>query len=116
MDVPQLRLGTVQLPGVAGELQKQGATASLVRELGDNYETYHTFLAERLVKLGGRPDPSKYKSYDPYAASWTQVEDVVHAEVTLRACRGFRRFGTALDSLPETPLVDESDRLVADKS
>lgn len=112
MEIRQLRLGGVELPDVAGDLQRRGATASLVRELGDNYEKYHAFLARRLAEVG-RPDPADYETFEEYAAAWTVAEDIVHAEVTLRACHGFRRFGKGLDAPASSKLVDDNDRLVA---
>jgi hypothetical protein len=112
MELGQLRLGTVKLPGTAGELQRQRATASLVRELGDNYSKYHDALAARLAKLG-RPDPADYDTYEEYAAAWEQVEDILHAEVTLRACRGRRVHGRRLDAGPRSRLLDSNDQLMA---
>jgi hypothetical protein len=113
MELGKLRLGTVPLPGNAGDLQRQGATASLVRELGDNYDHYHAFLADRLAKLGGRPDPANYKTYAEYAKAVTAAEDVVRAEIALRACRGFRESGQSLSRLPTSALLDSRDRLLA---
>jgi hypothetical protein len=113
MDVPQLKFGDIKFPGAAGAHQAQGSTASLVRELGDNYHTYHDFLAQRLAKLG-RPRPENFKSYEAYAQAWTQVEQIVEAEVALRACRGFRKFGGRLNAPAAATLVDANDRLVPD--
>jgi hypothetical protein len=78
--------------------------------LGDNYDKYHAFLADHLASLG-RPVVSDYKTVEEYARAWTAVEDVVHAEVTIRACRGFRRSGTPLDAPPSSPLIEPGDRL-----
>jgi hypothetical protein len=113
MELGNLRLGTIKLPGPAGDLQRQGATAALIKELGDNYETYHAFLADRFVKIGGRPNAANYKTYEEYATAVSAAEDVVRAEIALRACRGFRRSGKRLDELPTSPLLDSADRLVA---
>jgi hypothetical protein len=111
MELGQLRLGKLELPGAAGQLQRERATASLVRELGDNYSKYHAFLAARLAKLG-RPDPADYETYEAYAAAWGEVEDVIHAELTLRRCRGMRKRRGRLDAAPTSPLIDEKDRLL----
>lgn len=112
MDLTEPRLGNLVLPGRAGELQGQKATASLVRELGDNYPVYHSFLADRLAELG-RPNPEDYKTFEAFAAAWALREEVVHAEVTLRKCRGFRLEGERLDAPPKSPLIDEDDQLVS---
>jgi hypothetical protein len=113
LDIPELQVGSVKFPGIAGALQEQGSTASLVRELGDNYDHYHAFLAGELAKLE-RPEPKNFSSYDAYAAAWTKIEDIVHAEIALRGCKGFRRFGKSLNATNEAPLIDKNDRLVAD--
>jgi hypothetical protein len=115
MELPQLYLRGVQFPDPAGELQRSGSTAALVRELGDDYDRYHAFLSAELDSLGGRPDPSAYSTFEEYAAACGRVEALVHAEVTLRRCRGMRTAGTRLDAAldPESPLIGRDDRLQA---
>jgi hypothetical protein len=113
MDLPTLNLRGVSFPGRAGELQRAGSTASLVRELGDNYDRYHDFLAAELESIGSRPKPSDYASFDEYAAAWGHVEAIVHAEATLRRCQGMRQTGARLDAAldPRAPLISADDRL-----
>jgi hypothetical protein len=105
----------VDLPGRAGRLQTQGSTAALVRELGDNYATYHAFLANRLVQLGGRPAPEEFRDGDDFYAAVAAVQDVVKAEAILRICRNYRLYGGSLQTSvdPSVPLVDNADRLVS---
>lgn len=121
MDLPTEITSFRQLrfPGLAGELQKAGATASFVRELGDNYERYHAHLAGTLAhgleQHGGRPDPADYPEFDSFAVAWGPLEDIIRAEGLLRRCRAFRRFGDRLDTMRgfEIPLLDDNDRLVS---
>jgi hypothetical protein len=67
-----------------------------------------------LDELGGPPDRSDYASFDDYAEACSKVEAVIHAEATLRRCRGYRRFSRPLDDALdlETPLARD-DRLVS---
>jgi hypothetical protein len=114
---PFLNTRKLRLPGRAGELQDVGATASLVRELGDNYSTYHQHLATELARLGGRPDPADYRDdFEGYCEAYSAARDVVLAEVALRSARAFRKLGGHLADPPpldEPPLVDRNDRLVS---
>jgi len=118
MDIAALRLERVDFPGRAGELQRDGATASLVRELGDNYAEYHRFLSDEVRKVGGQPSPKVYRD-DPggYAAHWAQLEAIATAELVLRRALAHRKLGRPLgqaaDSRKEPPLFDESDRLIS---
>jgi hypothetical protein len=114
MDIPALDFRGVQFPDKAGEAQGAGATASLIRELGDNYVRYHAFLAAEVERLGGPPKPENFKSFDNYAEAWTKIEALVHAEAALRRCRGFRVLGRSLNDALDlrTPLARD-DRLVS---
>jgi hypothetical protein len=114
VDIPELDFRGVVFPDKAGELQKANATASVIRELGDNYSKYHAFLAAEVDRLGGPPDRSDYKSFDEYADAWSKIEALVHAEATARRCRGFRRLGRPLDDALDlkVPLAKDN-RLVS---
>jgi hypothetical protein len=103
-------------PGRAGALQASGATAALVRELGDNYVTYHAFLASTLEATGGRPDPVDYgNDMVAYYEASDRFADLVIAEVLLRRCRAFRQRGSSLDEsdASDPPTLDEGHRLVS---
>jgi hypothetical protein len=85
----QLRFTT--FPGRAGELQRAGATASLIKELGANYESYHTFLAEEFKRIG-RPTPTPdggEKALTAYLDQWARLQDLARAEVVLRSSQRF---------------------------
>lgn len=114
MDVAGLKLD-ISFPGRAGELQGAGATAALVRELGDNYETYHRFLVEEGKSIGSRPDPKDFlDDYDGYTKLCDRILDLLAAESILRRCRGQRKLGRELNVRydDEPPLVDERHRLI----
>lgn len=115
MDTLRTTFSRLRFPGRAGEHQRAGASASLVRETGDNYETYHSFLAARLEGAGARPRPGDYGSIDEYLAAWALVEEIVEAEAFIRRARAFREGRGRLDAPQDTsvPLVDASDRLVS---
>lgn len=115
MDLPRPYLRGVQFPGAAGEFQRTGNTASLIRELGDNYGRYHTFLAKKLESLNGRPKPGDYATFAEYAAACGRIEALVHAEATLRRCYGMRKTGARLDAALDlgSPLIGTDDRLQA---
>ena len=110
-----IRLSEVELPGRAGELQRGRATASLIRELGDNYGTYHAFLAARLRAIGGRPRPDDFPSFAEYTQAWAEVQAIVRAEAILRISYSFRRSGRSLDAGfdRKVALVDDEDRLIS---
>jgi hypothetical protein len=119
MALEHLRLSEIAFPGRAGEHQRAGATASVVRELGDNYRTYNRFLADRLATEiaelgGGLPDPARFDTVESYAKAWGRLELIVYLEVSLRRCRAFRRGEGRLDSAPDAtvPLFDDAYRLV----
>jgi hypothetical protein len=114
MDFGQLEVRGYRFPGAAGAHQRAGMTASLIRELGDNYEKYHASLAAELDRLGGPPDPSAYATFDDFAAACAKVEAVVHAEAALRRCHGFRKRGASLAASldPVVPLARDG-RLVS---
>jgi hypothetical protein len=119
VDLDEIMLGRVRFPGVAGRLQEARSSASLIRELGDNYAPYHKFLeqklAEELESLGGPPDAAAFETVEEYASAWERLESVVYAEVGLRRCRAFRKLGMRLDAAVglATPLLDENNRLVS---
>ena len=115
MRVGMLDLGTVKFPSRAGEHQRAGATAALVRELGDNYGAYHRFLADSLAAVGKPPEPADFETLDDYVRAWQIVQNLVTAEIVLRNCRDYRRTGRGLDRPhdPSTPLLDADNRLVS---
>jgi hypothetical protein len=117
MTTPFLGTRTLRLPGRAGQLQAAGATASLVRELGDNYGRYHEHLVAELARLGGRPDPADYPGdFEGYCEAYSAVRDLVLAEIALRRARGFRKHGRRLADPPppdEPVVVDRNDKLVS---
>lgn len=115
MKIANLNIHRLELPDRAGDLQRQGATAALVRELGDNYERYHGFLAEMAERIGGPPDPARFASREEYLAACVIAQDVVRGEAILRVCRDHRRHGKPLDAAvdPGTRLYDDDYRLLA---
>jgi hypothetical protein len=104
----------LEFPDRAGEHQRARETASLLRELGDNYEHYHNHLAEELARIGKRPVREDYPSEDAYLEAWTYVQELVLAEALLRNCHFHRRGERSLDSAqrPDDPPLVKDDRLV----
>lgn len=98
MNIGTITLKKVEFPGRAGELQRGNATASLVAELGDNYETYHAYLNEQLAQIGKPPVAKEYPSLTAYYDAWDRVQELVKAEHLLRNCKAFRRSGRNLDA------------------
>lgn len=119
MQIGLIRVLVVEFPAPAGEFQRLGLTTALVRELGDNYERYHDFLAAELAKFGKPPNIDEYRDSAAYIEDWARIHDIVRAEGLLRTCRMFRATGRPLD-LPldftrgQTPLVDHEYRLLSD--
>ncbi len=113
-----MNIGTIrtnyEFSGAARAAQRSGSTASLVRELGDNYRTYHDRLVADLEAAGGRPVPSAFATPDAYFEAYARVQAIVTAEALLRICRGYRLEGRSLNSELDAaiPLVDRNDRLV----
>jgi len=108
-DIAGLAIDSVEFPGRAGELHRNGATASLIAELGDNYVAYHEFLAGELKRrkpprASGKQDEESIKEY---LEGWSRLQDVVRAEAVLRACRNYRLGGKlAPDYVREGPLLE----------
>ena len=104
-----------QLPGRAGEFQRSRSTASLIRELGDNYEQYSALVRGEFTKAGGRPNPADFESMDDFLAAWGKIEEIVKTEALLRRARNFRLHRERLDTPLDTtvPLVDSDDRLMS---
>lgn len=103
--------------GRAGELQRQGAGAALIRELGDNYAAYHADLADELARRGwAEPAPDDFRR-DPagYARAFQELQEILFAEALLRRARAYRHFGTPLDAAAPAaqPLVDARSRLIS---
>jgi hypothetical protein len=107
---------TLVWPGKAGQHQRDGASASLGRELGDNYETYHAFLKQRLETYGGRaPDPAEFDGRPgEYFAACEVLADLLRGEAHLRWCHLSRKEGRALrgDETPALPVVDAEGKLL----
>src|SRR5918999_505240 len=88
-----------RFPGRAGKLQAQGATASLIAELGDNYSTYHRALRAAFESAGGVPQPADYSDFSAYAADFARLQEIVAAELLLRRAHATRKSrGTATKS------------------
>lgn len=104
----------LRFPGRAGELQEMNNVPAFIRELGENYGTYHDFLRDRLAQLGGRPEPDDFASQGEFFAAWDKIHDVVRGEALLRACRRWRVFGDPLDAALRTdvPLI-RNDSLIS---
>lgn len=80
----------VDLPDTAGQLQRAGRDAALIREMGENYDSYHAYLAAQLAAVGRRPDPRNFETPDAFLEAWSQVERIVRTEVALRLARAYR--------------------------
>ena len=116
MDFGRTRLRHVKFPGRAGEFQREGRTAALIRELGDNYRTYHDFLAGELDTQRPRPRRDQFADREAYVAAWAYIQELVIAEVMLRSFRAYRRDGRRLDEPAElTRPIVQDDRLVAEE-
>lgn len=120
MDLDEVMLNRVRFPGLAGRLQAEKSSASLIRELGDNYRSYHEFLAQKLADEldrlgGGPPEAAAFETVEEYTAAWGRLEAVVYAEVGLRRCHAFRNLGMRLDAAVglAKPLLDERNRLLS---
>jgi hypothetical protein len=106
----------VEFPGRARELQLANATAALIRELGDNYEVYHDFIAREIEAMGSRPQWNHDKpDVAGFAAAWGRIDDLLQAEAFLRVCRAHRKEGRSLAEGPKDakPFVDGHDRLLS---
>src|SRR3954451_12938668 len=118
MQIALLPILIVEFPDPAGQYQRDGMTASLIRELGDNYARYHGFLADKLAAFDKIPEFDDFGSSQGYLDAWALIHDILRAEAALRTCRAFRLFGTPLDqpldfAHDEPPIVDENYRLVS---
>jgi hypothetical protein len=118
MEIGLLPILVIEFPDPAGQYQRDGMTVSLIRELGDNYERYHAFLADKLAAFDKVPEFDDFGDADQYIDAWALIHDILRAEAALRTCRAFRLFGTPLDepldfTHGQPPIVDESYRLVS---
>lgn len=119
MSLPiDFKLNLVEFPEPAGTYQREGRATALVRELGDNYATYHEFLRVRLAAHavdGRRPERSDFPDKKSFYAVYADIQETLRAEVILRSCRSFLLDGRRLDTPydPSVPLIDENDRLVS---
>ena len=116
MRIANVHLSKLTFPGEAGELQRSGGTAELVRELGGNYERYHEFLRQEIEQADRFPERRNYDSMDSYLEAWAHLQDLVKGEALLRNCRAHLRHGRALDAAIDPtlpPLVDSDRRLLS---
>lgn len=110
MQIEGIRLKTVVFPGEAGEMQRRGATSSVMRALGDDYEGYHAWLAQEFTRVTPEPEPRDFNGdIEAYAAACTRFVDVLRAERVLRRCRELRK-GVRSDGVP---LLDDRQRLLS---
>lgn len=123
MNIPGINFGAVVFPGRAGELQNQGASASLYRELGSNYATYHAYLAQQVTArvANGRPKRDQFATLEQYLSAWGYLIDLVRSEQSLRLCKAMV-LGTpapavlaaaGAPSMEDYPLVTRNDELGA---
>jgi len=104
--------------GRAGELNRAGASASLIAELGDNYATYHAEIEADWKRLGGLPDPKAFRGLDglvEYSHAYARMQHLAYAEIFLRRAYGHRRLGRRIADAPSfgPDLVDESGALTS---
>ena len=123
MQVNPLTAGCLEFPGRAGELQRDGATAALLRELGDNYARYHAFLRRELDQSGGDPAPRAYRGgvdgigADPaaYGRQAAKLQRIVASEILLRRGWANRQQGRSLnDTLHDFPPPFDADYRLVD--
>jgi hypothetical protein len=116
MQIGNITMRRLQLPARAGQLQAEGATAALIRELGTNYRQYHAFLREELEKVGRVPVPADFSTQEEYLDRWDWIQELLRAEALLRNCKRFvenRRSLQAPASAESRPLIDSNDHLVS---
>jgi hypothetical protein len=118
MQIGVIPILVIEFPDPAGQYQREGMTASLIRELGDNYARYHGFLADKLAGFDKIPEFADFATSQEYLDQWALIHDILRAEAALRTCRAFRLLGTPLDqpldfSHGEPPIVDDNYRLVS---
>jgi hypothetical protein len=116
MQIANVYLSKFVFPGTGGELQQNGGTAELVRELGGNYARYHEFLRQEIDLADRFPERNNYDSMDSYLEAWAHLQDLVKAEALLRNCRAHLMHGRALDAAIDptlSPLVDNDRRLLS---
>jgi hypothetical protein len=108
-------LPKVTFPGVAGDLQRQGDSRAVDRELGRSYAIYNRFLAEQLRDLRSEPDPADYDDVDSYARACDRLLQLLRAEMWLREAHARtqgRRFAES-DESRTVSLVDTELRLLS---
>jgi hypothetical protein len=118
MQIGLIPILEIEFPEPAGAYQRDGITASLIRELGDNYARYHGFLADKLADFEKVPEVDDYATSEEYLAQWALIHDILRSEALLRTCRAYRLFGQPLNqpldfTHGETPIVDDQHRLVS---
>lgn len=89
-----------------------GASAALVVELGDHYEFYHAFLAQKLTSRTQPGPPNTPSELDGYLRAWSAIQAILRAEGVLRFARRVRE-GSPSDATLALPFVDSQQRLVS---
>jgi hypothetical protein len=110
LDTRDFPLRHVRFPDPAGGMQDAGRIAELIRELGDNYDHYHEYLAAEVERCGsGPPDPLQWRGrYEEFCKRGAYANELFVAESMLRAFAAHRG---ASDMLDGAPLADERHRL-----
>ena len=123
MEIDPRTANLVDFPGAAGEHQRNGATAALIRELGDNYADYHAFLARRIEEIGGDPDPTGFHGggdgstddHVGYARQANALQRIAASEMLLRAARNYRKHGRPLSApLRDQPPISDAEYKLVD--
>jgi hypothetical protein len=101
-----------RFPGTAGKLQDAGEKLALIRELGDNYGTYHDTLRQAWADGGKRPEPADYEGrFAEFQAANQAQNEILEAERALRLCTLLRQGSKQYDDVFAVPVVDGAEGL-----
>ena len=101
-----------RFPGAAGRLQDADEKLGLIRELGDNYATYHDALRQAWADGGKRPDPADYEGrFAEFQAANQAQNEILEAERALRLCTLLRQGSKKYDDIFAVPVVDGDEGL-----